>query len=175
MKIEGLLARKSAAIVKEWFNLTIDTYPAEGARLLKKQKDPFANPVGATTRSGMEAIFSELFGGMDRSTLSDFLDPIIRIRAIQNFSPSQAVGFIFLLKKVIRKILAPEIKKHQLYDELLTIESRIDELSLIGFNIYMECKSKIFHIMEKEIKNKALHVFKQEGLLNNGPACTPEL
>lgn len=175
MKIEGLLAQKSSAIVKEWFNHTIDTYPADSAQFLKKQKDPFANPVGATAKSGLEAVFSELIGGMDQSTLSDFLDPIIRMRAIQNFSPSQAVGFIFLLKKVIRKALASEIKKQQLYDELLDIESRIDRLSLLGFNIYMECKEKIFHIMEKEVKNKALHVFKQEGLLNNGPACKPEL
>ena len=76
---------------------------------------------------------------------------------------------------MIRKKLASEILKQQLYDELLDIESRIDELSLIGFNIYMGCKEKIFHIMEKEVKNKALHVFKQEGLLNIGPACKPEL
>lgn len=175
MKIEGLLAQKSSSIVKEWFKRTIDTYPADSAQFLKNQKDPFANPVGAAAKTGMEAVYKELIGGMDHNTLSDFLDPIIRIRAVQNFAPSQAIGFIFLLKEVIRKILASEIKKQQLYTELLEIESRIDRLSLIGFNIYMECREKIFHIMEKEVKNKALHVFKQEGLLNNGPACKPEL
>ncbi len=175
MRIEKLLAQKSSKIVKDWFNQTVETYPSDTAQFLKRQRDPFANPVGATARTGMEAIFSEMLGGMSHQTLSDFLDPLIRIRAVQNFTPSQATGFIFLLKKVIRNRLASDLKDATLYDELLIVESRIDELSLLAFNIYMECREKLFRIMEKEVKNKALHVFKQEGLLNNGPACKPEI
>jgi hypothetical protein len=36
-------------------------------------------------------------------TVSTFLDGIVRIRAVQNFAPSEAVAFIFHLKKVIRR------------------------------------------------------------------------
>ena len=38
----------------------------------------------------------------------DALDGIIRIRSIQDFTPSEAVGFIFDLKTVIRGVVDAE-------------------------------------------------------------------
>ena len=103
MRLESLLVRHKHEIVNDWFNLLVETYPADAAQFMKRENDPFSNPVGSSARSGLEAIFNELAEGMNPQPLTDFLDPIIRIRAIQNFTPSQATGFIFLLKKAIQK------------------------------------------------------------------------
>ena len=128
MSLNDLLSQKKVNIIKKWFTLAIETYPPDTAQFLKSQKDPFANPVGRTIHRGLESLFDELIQGIDHKTVTTFLDPIIRIRAIQNFSPSQAVGFIFFLKKVVRENLRKEINQEQMVDELLVFESKIDEL-----------------------------------------------
>jgi hypothetical protein len=169
MRLDSLLVRNRGTILDDWFRLLVETYPADSAQFLKRENDPFANPVGASARSGLEAVFDELLGGMDRQALTDFLDPLIRIRAIQSFSPSKAVGFIFLLKNSIRKILEKDVSSQGLLDELSVFEMKIDELALLGFDIYMECREKIYQLKEKEVKNRALLSFSQEGLIGNRP------
>ncbi len=169
MRLENLLVRNKRSILDDWFQQLVETYPADSAQFLKRENDPFANPMGSTAKSGLEAVFGELLGEMDPQTMSDFLDPIIRFRAIQNFTPSQATGFIFSLKKSIRKVLKKDISEQGLLDELQAFEMRIDELALLGFDIYMECREKIYQLKEKEVKNRALLAFSQEGLIGNRP------
>src|SRR3989337_4275038 len=114
MKVNDLLAEKRASILGKWFDLILQDYPADTANFLKGQKSRFANPVGATIVEGIEGLFEQLLNGMDAAKVSVFLDNIIRIRAIQNLTASQAVAFIFLLKKVIRDDLEIEISETNL-------------------------------------------------------------
>jgi hypothetical protein len=170
MRLESLLVRNKRTILDEWFRLLVETYPADAAQFMKGESDAFANPVGSSAKSGLEAVLDELLEGMNPQTLTDFLDPIIRIRAVQSFSPSQATGFIFSLKKSIRKVFEKDLSDPELLKELHEIETRIDELALLGFDIYMECREKIYQLKEKEVKNRALFAFSQEGLIGNKPA-----
>ena len=78
-------------------------------------------------------------------------------------------GFIFLLKKVIRDLLKKEIQAHQLYEELLAFESKIDELALIGFNIFMGCREKIAELKASEMKNRTFRAFERAGLVVEEP------
>ena len=166
MRLENLLAQKKNEIVEDWFNRLIETYPAETAPFFKSQKDPFANPVGNAARHGIESIYKELLGEMNASVIIPSLDPLIRIRAVQTmFKASQAVGFIFILKKTIRNKLKKELQDHQLQNELLDFESKIDELALIGFNIFMECREKIAALKANELKDRTLRAFERAGLV----------
>lgn len=145
--------------------MVVATYPSDTSRFLKSQKDPFANPVGSTTVNGLEAVFNELAGKMDSDTIESRLDPIIRIRAIQDFNPSKAVGFIFFLKKIIRDILGRENPEGGYEKALLEFESKIDEIGLIGFDIYMKCKEKIYAIKADEERNRMYSAISRAGLL----------
>lgn len=166
MRLEDLLAHKKKDIMEDWFNRLIETYPAETAPFFKSRQDPFSNPVGSSARRGIEAVYNELLGGMDTQVIASFLDPLIRIRAVQTmFSASQAVGFIFLLKKTIRAILKKEIKAHQLQEALLDFEQKIDELALIGFNVFMQCREKIADLKATELKDRTLRAFERAGLV----------
>jgi len=175
MQLENLLEQKKATIVKKWFDLVVQTYPADTSKFLKTQKDPFANPVGQTVLRGLEALFDILVKGLDRETIASFLDPIIRIRAIQNFSASQAVSFIFFLKQIIRDNLAKEIKNNSMESELLSFESTIDELGLVAFDIYMECREKIYQLQANEVKNRTFSAFQRAGLVSEIPEVQPNL
>jgi len=175
MRLNNLLAQRKTAIIKYWFALAVETYPPDTASFLKKQKDPFANPVGRTISIGLDALFNELLKEMDNETITSFLDPIIRIRAIQNFSPAQAVSFIFLLKKAIRENIKKEVPEEQLFSELLLFESKIDQLAMIAFNLYMQCKEKIYDLKANEMRNSTYKAFKRAGLVREMPVDEPDI
>jgi hypothetical protein len=175
MSLNNLLAQRKTAIIKNWFTLAVETYPPDTASFLKKQKDPFANPVGRTISIGLEALFNELLKEMDYEIITSFLDPIIRIRAIQNFSPAQAVSFIFLLKKAIRTNMKKETLEEQHFNELLLFESKIDQLAMIAFNLYMECKEKIYDLKANEMRNSTYKAFKRAGLVREMPVDEPDI
>ncbi|MDP6180163.1 MAG: RsbRD N-terminal domain-containing protein, partial [Desulfatiglandales bacterium] len=110
MKLEKLLLQKKSAILDRWLQLILETYPADAQRFLKKQKDRFANPVRYTIAGETENLYKQLLQSVEAKSesLSASLDKIFRIRAVQDFCPSQAVAFIFLLKKVIKEELESE-------------------------------------------------------------------
>ncbi len=176
MKLEKILKQKQADIVKKWFESVVDTYPPDTAKFLKKQKDMFLNPVGNTTLESLEGLFDELLKGMDHEAMMSFIDPLIRIRAIQPiFSSSQAVAFVFLLKKVIRKSLKKELSQDRFLSELLLFESKVDNLSLIAFDKYMECREKIYQLRATEEKNRIYRAFERAGLVTELPEDGPVL
>jgi len=168
MGLENLLAQKRGEILKKWFDLVIKTYPEDTAAYFKQKKDHFANPVGSTIKRSLEAILKELFQEMDPDpeTLRSFMDPIIRIRAIQDFKPSEAVSFIFSLKSVIRKISDKAFKDENLEQELRALESKIDTLGLMGFDIYMMCREKIYDLKANEVRNRTYRAFKRANLIS---------
>jgi hypothetical protein len=98
--------------------------------------------------------------------VSAFLDSIIRIRAIQDFTPSEAVAFIFHLKKVIRQELGGEVLKQPgMSDELSTFDTAIDDLALYAFDLYMRCREKIYDLKAQESKNATFRLLQKAKLI----------
>lgn len=169
MKLHDLLTQKRSKILNRWLDLVLDNYPTDTKRFLKKRKDQFANPVGYTISKEIENLYKELLQGLDPERVSPILDRIIRIRAVQDCSPSQATAFIFLLKKVIREKLETEVQKSGLSDELSIFESRIDDLALLTFDIYMKCREKIYEIRVNEMKNQVYRLLQRANLIAEIP------
>ena len=87
-----------------------DSYVPETARFLKSQKDRFANPIAYQLTRGLTGIL-EVFSSMKKPTRSMAqLDEVLRLKALQDASPSRAMAFIFVLKTVIREELAQELQ-----------------------------------------------------------------
>lgn len=175
MSLEKLIADRKSAILKKWFELTIETYPEETVRFLKSKKNRFANPVGHILSKEIEPILDGLFKGVDLKTLKPFLENIIRIRAIQDFSPSQAIVFVFLLKQVIREEMETEIRERPICRELLELESKIDELGLFSFDIFMQCREKIYDLKANELKNRTVRLLKRANLVVEDPPELPPI
>jgi hypothetical protein len=156
------LSRKRASIVERWFDRIIETYPEDTSKFLKKEKDPFANPVRNTILQGIEGVYNALLEeeGHNPEALNDFLDKVIRIRAVQEFSPSQALAFVFSLKEVIREVLGKEIRENHLQDQLLLIETRIDALALRAFDVYVGCREEVFELRVNEVKRMRERAFR---------------
>ncbi len=146
MQLKDLLSRKEADILKRWFDLILETYPADTATLMRKDRDQFTNPVGSTFSREIEILFRELCDSSQDEKCQASLDSILKIRSVQDFSPSQAVGFVFLLKRAIGEALKNDICRESVMEEWLRFQSRIDELALRAFDTYMECREKICEI-----------------------------
>lgn len=165
MNLEALLSEKKAAIVRKWFDLIIDNYPSDSSNFLKKQKDRFLNPIGNIISQSIDSLFDELINGLDSDKVYTLLDDIIRIKAVQDFSPSKALSFIFLLKQAIREEMGSDIKKKQISDELTSFESRIDDLALLSFDIYMKCRERIYEIKADEVRRMTFRLLQKANLV----------
>ena len=164
--LEKILTQKKSVIVKKWFDLAAQTYAPDTAKFLKSNKDQFANPVGGTILNGLKGLLDQLIHSMDFAAVTSHLDPIIRIRAAQGFTPSQATAFILSLKKVLRENLTKELRDSNVAAELIVFESKIDQLCLMAFDIYMQCRETIFKISANETRNRTFRAFERAGLIS---------
>jgi len=164
MKLTDLLTQKRSPIVKKWRDLILQTYPEQSQGFLRKQKDQFANPVGRTIFEGIEAIYDELVGEANSDKLCLLFDNMVRVRAVQEFTPSKAVGFVFGLKAIIREELATEISQGDIFEELADFDRRIDGMALLCFDVYSECRQKISDIRVNELRNQSHRLLKMAGL-----------
>jgi len=164
MQLATHLAQKKSAILGRWLTTIYESYPPETAIFLQKEKDRFDNPVGYRVSEGLEGLYGALTQEMERAQVLTWLDEIIRIRALQDFAPSQALAFIFLLKNVIRQELADEIQQENLAAEILELESRIDGLALLGFDVYSKRREKIYEIRANEMKGRVSLLLRKAGV-----------
>jgi len=172
--LEKLIEDKKSAILKSWMDAAVNSYAPDTAAFLKGQKDPFSNPVGGTTLKGLQVLLDQLISGMDSETITSHLDPIIRIRAVQDFTPSQATAFILTLKTVLKITFKKELQDTQFCHDLLAFESKIDQLSLLAFDIFMQCKEKIYQIKANETRNRTFRAFERAGLIAEDAEQTPQ-
>ena len=169
IKLKDLLERKKSAVLKRWFDAIIETYPTDTSGFLKKQKDMFANPVGHVFTQGIESILEILIEGKDLAEGSPFLDDIIKVRAIQDFTPSKAVSFVFLLKKVVREELEKEIRQSEIAEALLEFESEVDSLAPLSFDKYLKCREQIYQLKTDELKRMTFRLLKKANLMSEIP------
>jgi hypothetical protein len=166
MIVEEILLSRKTHIIKRCLNLIMATYPPEYSGVFENSGDRFQNPVGFTICNEIEHIYSELIGKMDMNMLSNSLESIIKIRAVQEFTPSEAISFVFLLKKAIKEEITKgefaEIEgtkpgggyvEAKILKGLFQLDEKIDRIAFLAFDIYMNCREKIYEIRLKEIKS----------------------
>ncbi len=151
MNLTDTLQEKKRQIQSVWIDRTLDSYTSSG--FFKKSHDTIANPIGANIRDGLTRILDLLLKGAGAVEYSRPLDQVVRIRAIQDFSPSQAVVPFLELKWVIRQVLNDDKKARHLTQNLDNLDCEIDRLALAAFDKYMECREQLFQVRMKELKS----------------------
>lgn len=150
--VEELVARHRAAILSDWFERIVGAYPDQTARFLRQTGDPFGNPVGAALREELGTVLDGVFLAVDDERLLASLDRIIRVRAVQDFSPSAAVGFVLELKPILRQ-LAADAEVPLPTGEVEQIDALVDRLVLKAFEVYSACREQIFEIRVRSIRD----------------------
>src|SRR5574341_843796 len=110
---------------------------------------------------------------MDADKITPLLDGVVRMRAVQDFSASQAVAFVFLLKKVLREELPCGMEAEQDGGALATIEGRIDEMALLAFDLFMQCRERLYETRANEVKRRFWLLERRHGM-NRSAAASGE-
>jgi hypothetical protein len=122
-------------VLERWLERALECHSDETVRFLGAEKDPFRNPVGHTLRENLGVLLEQVRCEMKPEPVQAALQNIIRIRAVQDLTASQAVQFIFHLRPILREHCA------SLYREVL--DDRIDQLGLWAFEEYSRCRERI--------------------------------
>ncbi|SPD74262.1 conserved hypothetical protein [uncultured Desulfobacterium sp.] len=164
MSLKNLLSDNRSSIIKKWRDIVISTYPIDTQRFLKKEKDRFSNPVGQTIAEDLEILYDQLTSDNDTDKIARSLDNIVRIRAVQDFKPSQAVGFVFALKRLIKKELGSDLKADDLRDQIESLDERIDNAALMALDIYSQCRQRIYELRVIETTNQVSRLLERANL-----------
>jgi hypothetical protein len=150
--LKELLEQNKDSIIERWLEETYATYAKDTSSFLNRENNRFANPVGHALRTGTRAIFENLLEGMDPVIICGHLNDIIKIRAIQDFSPSRAVSFVFLLKRAVRGGIGNYATDPRLMPGLMEIDRRIDQIALFAFDIYTKSREQMHELRINEVK-----------------------
>ncbi len=153
-KLLNILEQKKGKIVEEWINRIHHTYPEETANFLEEEKNEFANPIGASIQQSVWPLYDEIISGHDSDNLYKCLDYLIRVRAVQDFTPTAAVAVVSFLKDIMREELLETIEEQGLYSEYLALETRIDNAIMAAFDIYMKCRERVWEIRHNDITQR---------------------
>ena len=171
LMIGDLLRERTDTIVERWVEAVLSSYPSDAAALFQKQQDPFSNPIGESVRKGTRGILRAILNGMDLEALRSHLDEIVRVRAVQEMSPSQALSFVFSLRPIIREVI-PELETDPgLRQARRELEEKIDTVALTAFQVYAERREEVSQLRINEVKRQVAWVFEK---MNKGDAGDPE-
>lgn len=145
-------------VLDKWYRSIAATYPKVTATFLVHERDRFRNPVGSAIKQTIGPLYDQVVSEMDEDAVRGALDALVRLRAIQDLAPSQAVGFVFGLKAVIRD--AARSPAAETLDEL---DARIDRVALLAFDCYSACREQMHRIRGDELRARTLRLLERAG------------
>ena len=151
MDLNEALANKRKEILALWIERTLDSYTSSG--FFKRAKDPFANPVGVNISNGLTALFDLLLANADQQAFLEPLDTVVRIRAVQEFTPSQALAPFLELKWVVKQVFSAGKETLPLLTTLDDLDCTIDRMALAAFDIYTACREQLYRNRVQELKS----------------------
>lgn len=154
MSLEELLRDREDAILLRWLEHALAVYPGDSSAVFKREQDPFANPIGRSLREGTRGIFRALVERDSEAVMREHLSDIMRIRAVQQHSPSQAVGFVFSLKDAMRAELHGVVTQTEHAAPLAALDNQIDQIALMAFDVYVKCREQVCELRINEVKRQ---------------------
>jgi hypothetical protein len=151
MKLAEALHNSRYIIVDKWVDYTLATY--QSSNFFRSEKDSFSNPIGATIRDALSKLFALLSAETDPAEFKAVLATIMHLRSVQEFSPSQAIAPLNAVKHITREVLGSDKQTRDFINDLYDFEFAVDLAMLAAFDLYMECREKIYQIRINEIRS----------------------
>lgn len=162
MLMQEMLIDNKGDILDAWVDQVLATYPEDGASSFKKEKNQFANPVGYAVKSSLWKVYALLFESDTLDGLVPALQQLVKIRAVQEFLPSQAVSMAYKLKEVGKDFYRQE--KLNDHDGWLAFEEKADTLAYTLFDLYMASREQLHKTRREEY-------LRGNNLLSEGGGC----
>lgn len=150
MNLTQALKNNEEKILSIWIERTLDSYISSG--FFKKSRDRFANPVGANIKEGLTGLYKIIIKGEQQQD-AVALDKVIRIRAVQEFTPAQAVSPILELKWVVKQVFSRDKEYKPFLTELDVFDCDVDRMALAAFDMYVACRDRLHTARVRELKS----------------------
>lgn len=168
MSLKEFFKKNQNYIMQKWFDKIVRTYESDTARFLSNEKDQFDNPVGSAIRQSLKDSLKILAeGNTDENNMRSAVDPMIRIRAVQDHTASKAVSIVFLIKPIIRELISKN--KDLSPSEIELLESHLDMLCCCAFDVFMGCREQIYSFKANHVKDRTNKLLQIAGLLAEVP------
>lgn len=152
-------ATRREKIIGKWLDAVFATYPFETTGFMRTRMDQFGNPVGYATRRAAEVLYDAVCGAdVDQEAVHSALEAFIKVRAVQDFRPDQAVGTLFLIKPILREFFLVDALAAGTFQDYLEMESRVDTLALMAFNFYVADREVVFTERVTEQRRATAHL-----------------
>ncbi len=151
MVLEEAFRNYRQKIVDRWVKYTLSSY--ESSSFFKKEKDKFSNPVGGNTREALDRLFVLLAANADPQEFVSPLEQIMKIRSIQDFTPSQAVSPLHGVKHITRDVFEKDKETKDLIADLYDFEFAVDLMVLAAFDLYMQSRERLYQVRINEIRS----------------------
>ena len=167
MSIKNLLTEHRERIIAEWLAEVERGYPLSSAGYLRASSHPFLNPAGLRHREAVEAMLDYLRNETARENLDSALEELMRVRAVQDFTPETGFSLIYALKRILHRICGPELEEHAKnagLEEFRRLEEKLDGLMLLALGAYVRCRDKVAELRVEEFKRRHSQIFRLAGL-----------
>ena len=165
MGLTDSIAARSEELARKWADLVLGTYPEQTQVVWRKNRDQFTNPVGDAILQSTSKLIPLLLTWNDAEAVAKALDQIVKIRAVQDFTPGQALSFVFLFKKLLRQEFTAELSAQGALEELLRFETRVDNLAVIAFDLYVAARDQIARMRVEEVKRAHKNIVRRANLM----------
>lgn len=171
MSLMETIAARQEELAHKWADLVLGTYPEQTQTVWRKNRDRFSNPVGHAILTSTSELIPQLLTWDDAEAVAKSLETLVKIRAVQDFSPAQAISFVFLLKKLLRQEFLAELKARNALEELLTFETRVDNLATIAFDLYVRSRDHLARMRVEEIKRAHVSIVRRANMFKTDVAA----
>lgn len=171
MGLHEAIAERKDELAGKWADLILATYPAETQVVWRKNRNEFTNPVCHSITDATSKLIPLLLEWNDAEAVARALDMLVKIRAVQDFSPSQALSFVFLLKKLLRQEFAEALASRGELAELLAFETRVDNLAVMAFDLYVASRDQIALMRVEEVKRAHKNIVRRANLMKSDVAA----
>lgn len=141
-------------ILSQWLADFLRHHSIDAIGVSRTVNDRFLNPVGHVIKNANIHLYDAILGNdIDAKEISSHMQELMRVQAVQQLSPAQALAPFTALKQHIYTLTEHSLKDKTLFKQYLEIINRIDTLMLMAFDIYVQDKENLFQIRVKELKS----------------------
>lgn len=153
-RLKNVLQAHEERLLTAWFSKMIDAYPDQSRKYFYQIKSNFTNPVGSNLYQCLKDLLHTLLSDSpDADVVNENVQLILRIKAVQDVLPSQAVSFVPALKQIIERECKKELDKAGVsLEEWLDFYSDLDTVALYAFDSYSESRDLIYKMRLDEIR-----------------------
>jgi len=151
MNFKEQLEQNLLTIERKWIDSVLSTYSEDGAKFFNSEKDQFANPLGYNVKKGLEKTLRLLVNDQ-LDELPAEMEQLVKLRAVQTFGPSEAVSFVFPLKKIVIEVCGLQCIA-ECANDWSSFEGRVDGLAMRLFDLFVKDRELLYQVKLNEYRS----------------------